>query len=250
MIEILSGTWAAGETKTFHINGQRLEILDAQYALDVYLMDKSGAQMSIMKNSEASFFSQPKEGFNSLQIYSAQAQFIRFFVGSGDAGTRRISSTVQIIDGERARALAGMAFLASTYQAAVAATNSYCQVFNPAGSGRRVIVNSVTMSSSLTTPVSLGFSTNVLTGDVTSGRSSSRLSGSPLGVALVKTQASGAALLTGNLMFNVNLPAGAPVLFQPKGAPLIVLPGYSLMAFANNVNVDLTASFEFTEEVI
>jgi len=149
MIEIISGVWAAGELKTFHINGEYLEILEAQYPLDVMLMDRSGAQLSVMKKSEASFFSRPKEGFNTIQISSAQAQSIRIFVGSGDAGTRRISSTVQVVDGGRARTIAGAAYVAVAGAAAGVGQYAGVGMFN-ISTGVRAVVKQLRLGGDVT----------------------------------------------------------------------------------------------------
>lgn len=148
MIEIIKGTWAAGETKTFAINGDRVEVLDAQYPLDVFLMNSAGAQLSVMRDSEASFFSAPVGGFSTVQIYSATAQNIRFFVGSGDAGTRRISSVVQVVDGAKARSLAGAAYFISSSLTAAAGQYGQVALYNSAV-GQRVVVNSIMVAMSI-----------------------------------------------------------------------------------------------------
>lgn len=250
MIEIIEGTWAAGETKTYHVNGERIEILDAQYALDVYLMDKSGAQMSVMKKSEASFFSQPKEGFNSLQIYSAQAQYIRFFVGSGDAGTRRISSTVSVIDGGRARVDANVAYSAAANIAAPASNYPYGQLWNPVGSGRRIVVNQASVSLAATGGASLYWGTAQFPTDVSA--------------AAIASKKSQAAAATGQLRTTIGTaqPAypygqlqglgGTPGLYSvwKPTEPVIVMPGFGLNVVGGVIATGMAVNFEWFEEVI
>jgi len=249
MIEIIDGTWLAGETKTFHINGERLEILDAQYALDVYLMDKSGAQLSIMKKSEASFFSQPKEGFNSLQIYSAQAQYIRFFVGSGDAGTRRISSTVSVVDGGRARVNAGVAYAAGIDVTAVAAKQSCVQLWNPAGSGKRLVLGQLAVISSSASSVAC-YPASAALSFVAVPPVVNKLLGGPVGVAQARIdQLAAAPVYTYGVAQTLGSQLSASAFWKPT-EPMVILPGFGMNVVLNAANVNLSAGFEWFEEAI
>lgn len=245
MIEIIDGTWTAGETKTFHINGERIEILDAQYALDVYLMDKSGAQMSVMKKSEASFFSQPKEGFNSLQIYSAQAQYIRFFVGSGDAGTRRISSTVQVVDGGKARTQAGASGVASAQTSAVAGQNALAGLWNPAGSGRRLIVKRAFVSTGTAQPMYIG---RVSVAPATLATPQSMLVDGAAFAGVGKSAGANVAGLGGFTPIGAFTQSVSPVLFS-LDEPFVIRPGNGLMFATSMINTDVSLVMPFFEEV-
>lgn len=250
MIETISGTWAAGELKTFHINGEYLEVLDAQYPLDIMLMDKVGSQLSVMNNSEASFFSRPKEGFSTVQIKSVQAQFIRVFVGSGDAGTRRISSTVQVVDGERARAVAGAAYMATPFQGPPGAgLQSSVQLWNPAGSGRRLMVGQIRVASDTAQGILVGYIGGACATDLTATRVASRLSGGAVGVAQARVQPA-ASLGAVPVVMNFTVQVSQDQVFVPKGAPFVVLPGFGLTVQAAAFNSSLLGVFEFFEEVI
>jgi hypothetical protein len=248
MIEIISGTWAAGELKTFHVNGEYLEILDAQYPCDVMLMDRTGAQLSIMNNSEASFFSRPKEGFNTVQIKSAQAQAIRIFIGSGDAGTRRISSTVQVVDGERARTNAGVMFAASGVNTPVAAQYPRVQLWNPVGSGKRLVVGRVGMSSAAVAQACVIFGSGVAeANDGTSGWVYNKLLGQAVGVAQVRWGNNAAAPTSS--MFGTRVQADQLIDWKPVGV-LVINPGIGLIVGGLTVNTSVTGNFEWFEEAI
>lgn len=247
MIEIIDGTWLAGETKTFHINGEYLELLDAQYQCDVYLMDKSGAQLSVMKKCEASFFSKPTGGFNTVQIYSAQAQYIRFFVGSGDAGTRRISSTVQVVDGERARTNAGVMFFGNSYAAALAANYSKAQLWNPAGSGKRMILQQVSMFSSAVQAANIAVSMAAETTDQTAAHVANKLAGSAIGAGQSRIGYAGAP--PAQSFYGV--PLSANTCYNWRIAGVIVLsPGSGLTVVGAVPNAEIGANWEWFEEAI
>lgn len=246
MIEIIGGTWAAGETKTFHINGEYLEILDCQYTCDVMLMDKVGAQLSTMKDCEASFFSRPKEGFNTVQIRSAQAQFLRVFVGSGDAGTRRISSTVQVIDGERARVLGGSMYVANSGAVPAAGNFGRCQLWNPAGSGQRLVVSSLYMSAPTAQPVNMLFQGAKIPGsNVTVVNKLAQ--GAPAGVGQAVKGQSVAGL--GDSMWGGYLQGGVVLQWAPKGV-LMLPPGYGLTVEGGTAATAIAVNFEWFEESI
>lgn len=141
MIEIIKGSFAAGEVKTFLIQGEYIEILECAYPVDVAMMDRSGAQLSTMRNAEASYFSRPGK-YEVIQVTSSAAQTVRLFVGSGDAGTRRTSGTVEVIDGGKKKTLAGIVYGGRLSQEALAMQFAQLQWWNPIGSGKRLIVPS------------------------------------------------------------------------------------------------------------
>jgi len=95
-IEIVTATFAAGESRLFALTGQYFEIIDATFPVDVTLSDFYGAQRGLMKSAEASFNLKGTE-FGVIQITSASAQTIRFAYGTGEAGTRRAAGAVSIV---------------------------------------------------------------------------------------------------------------------------------------------------------
>lgn len=251
MIEIIGGVWAAGETKTFHINGEYLEILDALYPCDVMLMDRQGAQLSVMRSSEASFFSRPKEGFNTVQITSAQAQAIRVFVGSGDAGTRRISSTVQVIDGGRARSNASVAFGANAARAELAANFSMVQLWNPVGSGKNVVVNGMSVGASQAGNIYLAGSFATMTTDISNRIVNKKLvAGGGAGVARLQSDVLAAfPAFTNGVLETFPVTANGLVPWRPS-EPILLAPGAGLLALHDIANTTIFANYEWFEEVI
>lgn len=64
-------------------------------------------------------------------------------IGSGDFFDQRISGTVDVIDGGKARTLSNQAFGGFAYQANVAAQYTRLQLWNPAGSGKNIVLENV-----------------------------------------------------------------------------------------------------------
>lgn len=94
-IELVPAVFAAGESKTFIVAGQYFELIDCPSPVDVYLVDRYGAQRGVMRGAEASFNLKATE-FNQVQIVSAVAQSVRFAYGSGEGGTRRAAGSVNV----------------------------------------------------------------------------------------------------------------------------------------------------------
>jgi hypothetical protein len=98
MIETISQAFAAGEVKTFTMSGNYFELIDAPSGgVEVILSDRSGAQLVSMRNIGAGYFVRPGP-YEVVQIRSTGAQTISFFVADGDAGTRRLSGSVSVVD--------------------------------------------------------------------------------------------------------------------------------------------------------
>lgn len=94
-IELISVTFAAGESRLFAMAGNYFEIIDAPGAIDVILSSFNGEQRARMAKAAASFYSKGVD-FGVIQITSASAQTIRFAYGSGETGTRRATGSVTI----------------------------------------------------------------------------------------------------------------------------------------------------------
>lgn len=248
MIDVLLGSWDAGETKTFHVNGSYFEILECAYPIDVKLLDRNGAVRSDMRQAEASFYSEGLE-FATIQITSALEQNIRSFYGDGTAGTRRTAGIVEVVDGARKKTDAGMAFLACPYQSQVAGQFARCQIFNPASSGKKIIVNQLVMTSNVQVGIALFSYDTLLANDVTATRMGSKKLGGALGVAKVRTESSAVAY-SGIILANFGANPNVNTPFSLEGAPIVLDEGRGMAIEAQFANTNLVMNVEFVEEDI
>lgn len=244
MIEVMSAVFAAGETKTYNIPAEYFEVLEALYPFDVLLMQRDGTQLSTIKSAEASYFTRPGR-FETFTITSANAQTIRWFLGSGDAGTRRLSGVVQVVDGARSRTVAGAAFLGNAFSAAAAAQFPHCQVFNPAASGKNVIVSGWEISSPTTGAIQYGIIAAQLTTNL--GGALSKLAGGAVSAALMTTQTPAANLLVAPYLGSSQITASVP-LSKTLKEPVVLRPGYGLTVQHQTAATSLGFNPEFTEE--
>lgn len=242
MIEIIKAAFNAGEIKTFLIQGEYLEILEAAYPIDVFMMDRSGAQLSTMRNAEVSYFSRPGK-YEVIQVQSPAAQTVRIFVGSGDAGTRKTSGDVSVIDGGKSRSIAGGALTAHMYSAAEAGMFTVAQLWNPIGSGKNIIVGQIIGA------ISGGFSlqikgTTVALPAPNSQNVGSKKIGGPIGVALARVQSLAASVVN---PANFAVSSGIVVRLTE---PFVLPPGTGLNFGAPVANNDAGVDLEYFEEAI
>lgn len=168
-------------------------------------------------------------------------------VGNGKIDDNTLSGTVQVVDGGKARTLAGSAFVMYGQQAAVAAQYGRVQLWNPAASGKRLIVEAIDMSTGgAAASAFLAFNTAQLTTLVGAGvakRASAAASTAGLiYVDSTATQPSAAAD-----MFSFSL-AAASYGVQKFSEPLCIDPGYGLVMWGAGQNTQFGCTFEWFEE--
>lgn len=109
-LEIITAGFSAGEVKTFVLAGGYFELIDAPYPVTVRLVDRYGTLRGYMTQAEASFYMRQGD-FDAIEITSANTQTIRFAYGSAEAGTRRTSGVVEVVDGSKNRSASGASFV-------------------------------------------------------------------------------------------------------------------------------------------
>lgn len=246
-LEILTAAFGTGEIKPYAISGGYFEILDCAYPVTVNLIGLHGELKGIMRNAEASFYLKGGD-YHTITIESPQAQLVRFAFGTSEAGTRRTAGVVQVVDGGKARTLANAAFSGYVSQGPVAAQFAQVQLWNPVGSGKRVMVEQCTSGSAAATVLYYGINAAPLATLVINAPS--KLSGGAASSAQMRQETNAApAFATASALIAKLNPAGNETQWEPR-EPVVLLPGYGLVARCGLVNQDLFSSFEFYEETI
>lgn len=185
--------------------------------------------------------------FGNLQISNAGGvATIIGMVTIADGGffDNRVTGSVEVIDGAKARTLGGGALMGGVTCGAVAATNAYVQLWNPAGSGKNVIVETVAYSSNTTGGV--GFRTGQTAITNFQGNGISKLAGGASSGVSLRYQNNAAAMGGANMLL-VSVSAGQQAIYTFK-EPVVLPPGNGLIVTQGIVNADITASFEWYEE--
>lgn len=246
-LEIISAGFAAGEVKTFVLAGGYFELIDAPYPVTVRLVDRYGSLRGYMTNAEASFYMRQGD-FDAIEITSANAQTIRFAYGTSEAGTRRTSGVVSVIDGEQARIDAGVMFCGALGVSLVAGEFPMAQVWNPLGSGFKLVIKKASISSPSSQPILIGVDNNEYSNDLTASRVINKKSSGRNPNAKAKVQTSALAP-TFKIGYGLNMQANQVFEWAPNGG-LVIEPGYGFCAYGGTVGTSFTLNAEWFETFI
>ena len=99
MIQLFSLDLAANESREVALSGEYFELRNAIQAVSlVELLDRSGGVLSRLQGLQQSDYVRPGL-FETVRVTNGPvAQTLRFFVGSGDAGSRRFSGEVTVLN--------------------------------------------------------------------------------------------------------------------------------------------------------
>ena len=163
---------------------------------------------------------------------------------------QRINGDVSIIDGEKSRTLAGGMFAGVPICANGGANFSNTQVWNPAGSGKNLIINAAT--SALyggAGAVNYCFSTVMLNTAATNAVANKK-AGAAGSVAQLRRELTVGVGSTGlSILRNETLPSTTSLQWNVRGA-LVVPPGYGLQVASEVSNFSLNTSVEWFEEAV
>lgn len=168
-------------------------------------------------------------------------------VGDGDITDNRITGSVEVIDGGKARTFSNSAFMSLLTLGATVGQISHLQIFNPIASGKNVIIESLIFNSVSAAAILLRGYATPLTGLYGNGKS--KKIGAPDSAAELRTQHNAAILPTSNSLFGIDLAASA-TLERKLSEPIILLPGNGLVIVPTSANVGLNANTEWYEENI
>lgn len=250
-LEIITASFSAGEVKNFVLAGGYFELIEAPYPVTVRLVDRYGSLRGYMTQAEASFYMRQGE-FDAIEITSAHTQTIRFSYGSSEAGTRRTSGVVQVVDSSKSRTLSGAAFLCSSNIAPDVGAASSCVLWNPPGSGFNVFVQGARVSMTSTAQygaVRISSLGNGLTLRP-NARVPKRLGSTPIFEVYETTVSSfNGSDMSFNSVFTAQLAANAIDTSVLK-EPLLIEPGEGLRIFVAATNIGLVSTMELIQEAI
>jgi hypothetical protein len=195
-----------------------------------------------------------KETNTSWQIVPAVAGMRvigELVIGTGEFSDNRVSGQVEVIDGARTRTFAGIPF--SGYAgigAQGAGLYGKVQLWNPAGSGKNLLVYRVEPYATVSTVIVTVRETVALGTLATNAHSHDLSLGAGTSVAQIRTAAPATqGVGTGALrVFNIRAATPEVILFAH---PVLVRPGNGFTVHSNTpANSDIAATFEFLEEPV
>lgn len=249
----ISEPFLAGTPKPYNIAGtffQLREVSGVQAGSIDVLFRKGSALLNVdLKAADPGDWVRVPDGFDYVEVVSSVAQTVAFKVLRGEAGSQPTIVSVQ--DGGRARSLSNATFWGGSFQAAVAAQVSHMQLWNPAGSGKRILLQQLAAMCG-----AAGVTFNVFNSVVALANlavtPNPKLVGGVVSVAEIRREANAASLGVGiaSLSFG-GLGAGVWATPFRLSNPAALLPGSGLILLtAGTVNALLQTHWEIDEETI
>jgi hypothetical protein len=231
--------------------GYGFEVIAANYNIDINFLDVNGGQTNTIKNGFSGLFL--GNDFGAFEVFNragnpAQTVTVLVFDRDENGGSRRQPGIVNVVDAGKTRTLSGQSFMGQQQFTAGAATYASVQLFNPVGSGKRVVIEAASMTGSLAGNLIL---TLISASQVNGGNGHPKLSGGANSTAVLQYASSatyaGLNPSTGDLQKVPNLANTAyPISFKE---PVVLLPSYGLMVVSDqNASPSVTGVFEFFEE--
>ncbi|MCK9991396.1 MAG: hypothetical protein RugAbin2_02410 [Rugosibacter sp.] len=246
VFEKISQDLAAGQIMPLRIAGDMVRIASAQWPLNLELR-KGGVSIGTATGVLAGDYVRDA-GFDEVVIINGTvAQTVTVQISGGGVGSDRVLGEVSVLDGNGFRSLANLAFCGGGGGSAVASQYPYVQLWNPAGSGRRLYLSALKFSATVAGTVKAGFYNVPLT--TLLGAVPSKLSGGVVGVGELRYQASASLLLSG-MSSTVSYIAASANLQKVFKEPVILLPGSGFIGTFGALGEALIGEFEYVEEVI
>lgn len=247
-LEIITASFAAGELKPYAMSGGYFELIDCPYPVTVRLIGLNGELKAIMRNAEASFYIRDGS-FQNIEIESPRAQTIRFAFGTSEAGTRRTSGVVQVVDGGLARTLAGEAHGWAGGAPAVAAQYSFAQLFNPVASTKNVLVKAFAVSVPGSTAISVYVNKTAL-GAPTAFQPVATKNQDGTAPVVQTREGSLGAITVGPKYIKYPTFAAAGTNTVTLQEPVLLVPGAGLVFENTTVNQQINFDAEWVEQLI
>jgi len=234
---------ALGASQRFSVSGSFVKVLSAPGGRVNVKLD-SGQDMSFLEGQGFRMLEGDEFGGLTLSNLQAVANVGTLFIGDSTFVDDRVTGVVQVIDTERRKVLDGNAYHTAASQAGGGAGSATIQLWNPAGSGKLVYVNSAVIG--LSANDQYGFATTTTAGptlvdqvrslDVSGadGVSQCRSSNDATVYAISRT------LRLGYGLANVDTPIAFP-------RPVLLRPGTGLRFLAVAAATALRGGFDLEE---
>lgn len=246
VFEKLAQSLSAGQRLPLNIAGDFFRLSAAAYPVSVSLL-KNQRIIGTMQNLLAGDYVNGVEFDGVIIDNGATAQDVTIQIAGGGAGSDRVLGEVSVINGELARVKAGACFIGPVNQAGVAGQYSYTELWNPAGSGKNLILNKIS-AQCLTAAVSLYVARHNAALATLAGNGISKITSGGTGAAELRAGTN--AVLVGAPMGYFAIAAASDSKDFDFSEPLIIQPGAGVLVNTLLFNVNLSATFQWIEESV
>lgn len=240
-----SEVFTAGESKPFMTPGRFFRLMRTFFPVDLEFRLR-GQVIDTLNGVEGGAAIVIDGGYDNVVVTSPAAQTVSMFFADSRVQFDRITGDVSVVDGGAERTKANVAFVGAGFQPAVAAQFSHVQLWNPPGSGVRMIVSQVSAIDSAGSLVYLSYHNAALTNAYVNANPQSKLAGGAVSNGQNRIQGNAAILGTNLLMFQAPTTGKELRLTEP----MVIPPGQGAHIASFTVNTGLTAFFEFSTEPV
>lgn len=213
---------------------------------------KSGTGLLRIRNSKGGYVDLlPGQGvwgldFTTLTIQdkSGATNVGVILAGAFDFHDDRITGTVEVISGEKARVIAGNSFSGSVGVVADPTFPAMTQLYNPAASGKNIFLNRIIIGGSAAGEWLVASTATQLATLV--GTFPNKKMG---GAASAAERRREARVALGNTIFDMYCALNVPFDLV-MAEPLMVTPGNGIVVYPATVNVPAVVNFQFYEDLI
>lgn len=233
-------------TQRFDVAGAFVKVLSAPGGRVGVRVD-GGAEIALYEGQ--GWRAEPGKEFRDVQVRNMQAvaNAGELFIGDSRFEDSRVTGVVAVVDGGRARTLAGQAGIANAVAAATPGLYSFGQLWNPPGSAKRVVVKRMTLGLFVAGEIYVRTHNAALAN--MQGTPVSKLDQGLLAGIEIRDGTNAVAAL-GQALLRLFGPASSSVAVD-LSEPLVLNPGFGVMACCGSaVNMACLSSFEFTTEPV
>lgn len=239
-----------GEQVEWRRPGNMFRIISATYPVTVELIQGGSVLDEKAESVDTGFWTIPAGGFEGIRITSAQAQTVVFAISSRESGYDKVFGSVQVTNPEPGadRSIASASYMCGTPLAASPGNYSQHELWNPAGSGKILIVRKVVAACTAAGSVQLGRANTLGAATATNWKNSKNGASSWSASTIYQIAQSAASIINDGLLLSAVVAANAPrVLLDGKDDPIIVPAGKGLCVVGGTLNFDCGAEFHFDE---
>lgn len=243
LFEKLSQSLNGNQEWRLGLAGDFFRLSDASYPVTVSLV-KENRIVGSMANIQSGDYVRDIE-FDAVIIKNGStSQIVTVQVAGGGAGSDRIVGEVSVINGEISRVQNGQCFIGKCIVSAAAGQYSTAQMWNPAGSGKKIVITKISMASvSVATVISLNADTVILPGGV-DGNIMNKNLGGPAAVARIL---SATLAVINPAPANIYIEQASKTVDYPFAEPILINPGYGLNINSVAQNNAISCTLQWNE---
>lgn len=249
-MKTFSRVFGIGEQVEWRRPGNMFRIISATYPVTVELIQGGSVLDEKAESVDTGFWTIPAGGFEGIRITSAQAQTVVFAISSRESGYDKVFGSVQVTNPEPGtdRSIASNSYMCGSTLAASPGNYSQHELWNPAGSGKIIIVRKVVASSTVTGSVQMGRANTLGAATVVNWKNSKNGASAFSASTLYQVTQAAASIINDGLLLSAHvLASSARVLLQPDDDPIIVPAGKGLCVLGGVINQDCGVEFHFDE---